>query len=276
MGKDICIIHANCQGEPLLERLLLCPGFAERYDCTIVTNYVREPMPETLEKASLLLYQHLGESWGELASDAVRSRLPKGARALCIPNMVFLGYWPLWDSAPGFDYRDKRLDQLLDMGLPDEEILTLFLRQPLRKHHDLDALLEETFRRETERESHTPVKYLNFIHKHWRERRLFNTVNHPGAELMALAARGVLTQLGLALPSMEAMLALGEPFPEFEQPVHPLVAAHYGLEFAGPDTRYHVYGKDMTFATYAAHYIDCRRNGITDFIAYLRVRAANG
>lgn len=275
MGKDICIIHANCQGEPLLERLMLCPSFAERYECTLVTNYTREPMPESITSASLLLYQHLGPQWGELASETVIRRLPANARSLCIPNMFFMGYWPLWYSAPGFNYRDRRLDDLLDMDLPDEETLTLFLRQPIKKYHDLDRLLDETFQHEAEREAHTPIKYLDFIRENWRTRRLFNTINHPGSELMALAAHGVLTELGLEPVPMERLCALPDPFPEFELPVHPLVADHYGLGFAGPDAQYAVYGQTMTFAAYVAHYIDCRRNGITDFISYLRARAAN-
>jgi hypothetical protein len=276
MAKELCVIHANCQGEPLLKRLNRSPDFAQRFETRIVTNYTREPMPDgLLEHASLFLYQYLGDPWGPLASQTLLKRLADNARSLCIPNMFFLGYWPMWSGAPGFDYRDRRLDQLLDAGIPDEQILTLYLRSHPAKHFGLNDLLEETFRREQAREAVTPIKYLGHIREHWRTRRLFNTVNHPGAELMDISACGILDHLAMARPTEAALDQCGDPFPEFQQPIHPLVAEHFGLAFTNAETLYEVYGQKMTFARYVAHYIDCRRNGIDDFISYLRARAAN-
>ncbi len=271
MTKQLCVIHANCQGEPLLERLMVSPEFTARYDCRLFTNYIREPIPGgVLERCGLFLYQHLGKEWGELSSEFLLSRLPRSSLSLCIPNMFFLGYWPFWSGDPGFDYRDSVLEELIAGGLSGEEVLTLYMRSSLAAKHDLAALLERTFRLERERESHTPVKYVDIIERDFRKERLFNTVNHPGPKLLNHAAAGILSRLDLEAP--ESVHAMPDAFPEFELPIHPQVAAFHGLHFVGSDTEYEVYGRKKTFAQYAANYIEARLAGIEDFISYLQLR----
>ena len=275
MEKRTAILHANCQGQPLAARLLASPEFARSFAPRVYLNYAREAIPEAeLAACGLFLYQHLGPEWGELSSLALLDRLPAGCPRLCIPNMFFRGPWPLWSGAPGFDYRDVFLDRLLEMGLPGQEILRLYLQLPLERKYDLDALLAETVARERERQAHTPVKYLDFVLEHWRRRPLFFTVNHPGPELLDLAAAGILRELGLAPPdpalSPDAS-ALGQGYADFELPVHPQVSAFYGLAYGGQDQTYTVYGRAKTFAGYAAAYVDCRLAGIDDFIGYLQL-----
>ena len=273
MDRQLCVLHANCQGEPLAALLRLCPEFAARYEIRLFTNYTREPVPdEALASCGLFLYQHLGPHWDGLASEALLRKIPRSAAALCVPNMFFLGYWPLWHSAPGFDFRDRFLDHLLERGLSKTEILHLYLRTDLTRKYDLQALLDRSLEREREREAQTPVKYLDVILEGFRERMLFHTVNHPGPELMALAARGVLTRLGLTPPPEADLLGSARLFPEFQLPIHPQVAAFLGLAFAGPDTLYPVFGKKKTFAQYAENYVDCRLLGIEDFTGYLHLR----
>lgn len=250
-----------------MDRLLSCPEFAARYHCRLFTNYVREPIPPgTLENCDLFLYQHLGEKWDEFASASLLRRVSSSAQTLCIPNMFFSGYWPFWSGAPGFNYRDSYLDSLLDAGLSGEEILLLFLRSPLATRFDLASLLEETLAQERSREAHTPIKYVDKIEQDFRTRKLFTTVNHPGPELLNHVASTVLVHLGFAPPDMTTM---PDAYPEFEQPIHPHVAAFHGLDFADATTEYMVYGLPMTFAHYVARYVEARQEGITDFIEYL-------
>lgn len=274
MDTRTVILHANCQGRPLAAQLLASPEFARRFAPRVYLNYAREEIPEAeLAACGLFLYQHLGPEWGDMSSAALLSRLPAGCPSLCIPNMFFRGPWPLWSGAPGFDYRDVFLDRLLEMGLPGQEILRLYLQLPLERKFDLDALLAETVARETERQARTPVKYLDHVLEHWRSRPLFFTVNHPGPELLQLAAAGILRHLGLA-PAEPALqpdpLALGEGYADFELPVHPQAAVYYGLAYGGANQVYNVYGRPRTFAQYAAAYVGCRLAGVDDFIGALR------
>ncbi len=272
MDKELCILHANCQGGPLRDLLLANGRFAARYEVRLVTNYTREPVPDAvLDACSLFLYQHLGPQWGELASESLLARLPGKAESLCVPNMFFLGYWPLWHSAPGFDFRDRLLDALLDMGLSKAEALHVYLKTDLGKKYDLDGLIGASIERERQREAATPIKYLDTVLAGFRDTMLFRTVNHPGPLLMRLAADGVLEHLGLR-PAVADAAGAADLHPEFVLPIHPQVAEHLGLRFAGPDAEYPVFGKSKTFARYAEDYVDCRLLGIDDFTAYLHLR----
>lgn len=77
MDRQLCVLHANCQGEPMAALLRLCPGFAARYEIRLFTNYTREPVPdEVLSSCSLFLFQHLGPQWNGLASEALLKKNP--------------------------------------------------------------------------------------------------------------------------------------------------------------------------------------------------------
>gem|GEM_PF-294259 len=275
VSKRTAILHANCQGQPLAAQLLASPEFARSFTPRVYLNYAREPIPEAeLAGCGLFLYQHLGPEWGELASDALLARLPADCPRLCIPNMFFRGPWPLWSGAPGFDYRDVFLDRLVEMGLPGQDILHLYLHMPLERKYDLDALLAETVARETERQAHTPVRYLDFVLEHWRSRQLFLTVNHPGPELLQLAAAGILRELGLAAQDQALVPrpeSLGKAYGDFELPVHPQAAAFYSLNYGTAEQVYKTYGRPRTFLQYTVAYVGCRMAGVNDFIAYLQL-----
>lgn len=271
MGKQLCIVHANCQGPPLLQRLMACPKFAEQYECRVYTNYVKEPVPDTeLGQCDLFLYQYLGSGWGELASETLLKKLPDTAAHLCIPNMFFKGYWPLWSGEKGFDFRCQHLDEYIAKGLPPKQTIMLFLRSNADRLYKLLDLVSQSIEQEREREQHTPIKYLDVIIDNYRTQRLFNTVNHPGSLLMNHVARGVLQHLGFELPGDEVFEELGEPFPEFEQPINPKIASTFGWSFAMPDTQYRIYGRHMNYARYVANYVMCRDADIEDFIGYLQ------
>lgn len=271
MDKKNCILHANCQGAPLLHRLAQCPEFAEQFQCVLITNYTREPVPDDLlSQCDLFLYQHLGPTWNELSSDALLAKLPQTARHLCVPNMFFTGYWPTWTGKLGFDYRCTYLDALIDTNLPPEKIILVYLHTDMSEKFDLLSLVAETLDKERKRESHTPIKYLDIISNEYRSTRLFNTVNHPRKRLMNHVAKGVLAELGFTPPNDATLDALGEPFPEFEQPINPKVADFFGWDFAGQDREYRVYGRPMTFSRWVANYVFAKRAGVTDFIGFLQ------
>jgi len=271
MGKELCIVHANCQAEPLIQRLITCPEFSARYDYGLITNFVKEPVTdEILSRCSLFLYQYLGPKWDDLASDVLISKLPDGARSLCIPNLFFKGYWPLWNSKPGFNYRCSYLDDIIDKGLPAKETAMLFLYSDIAARFDLLEIVKETIEKEREKEKHTPVKYLDLLIDNYRDSRLFNTVNHPGSLLMNHVAKEVLIQLGYTPPPDSVLEAVGEPFPEFEQPINPKIAQFFGWDFGGPDVEFEIYGRKMNYARYVSNYIIAQQAGVTDFISFLQ------
>ena len=275
MNKELCIIHANCQADPVLALLLRHSAFAERFAVKKYTNYRREKIdPAGLAGCDVFIYQHLGDKWGEHASSHLLNLVNPKALTLRLPNMLFKGYWPFWTKQSPSDFGDFFLDKLLGMGLGKAEILRLYLHNDLARKFDLKAMFEESISIEREKEKDCVSGYVDLILRHFREEQLFGTINHPRPRLIWHMTQGVLAALGLpALPGFDsqAYAQFSDPYPEFTLPIHPQVAAVHGLAFAGPGTLYEVFGKQKTFEEYVNNYIDCRLHGLDPFIGYLQV-----
>ena len=271
--KRLCILHGNCQGEVLAALLAASPEFQDAYRVEYYVNFTRQAIPqESLAHCALFLHQHLGEHWGDLASSALRARLPQGCVALSYPNMFFKGYWPFWSGKAGFDFRDSMLDELIDRGLETADVLRLALSRNLPAMFGLQDSLEQTLAQEEAKQAHCDVPYAHLIRRDSLRRRLFNTVNHPRKELMLHAADGVLELLGLPPLPEDFPSLCPEVFAEFELPINPRVAERFGFEFGQDKQLYNVYGAQMTYAEYAALYVACKRDGRSDFSAYLQGR----
>lgn len=273
--KKLCIVHANCQGEPLAEFLRRVPGFGDTHEVRLYTNYIFEPIAyQDLARCEVFLYQHLDEGgkWGDLASARLLAHLPATARVLSIPSMFFRGYWPFWQGGENFSFSDEVLERLLAAKLPKAELLRVYLRGNVVPGPEVEARTMRSLAHERTKEARTPIKYVDLILKYFRDEMLFSQVNHPGERLLSHVGREVLRFLDVPEPPQGVEACMGELYPEFTLPIHPSVAAHWGLSFADENTRYPLFGKNKTFARYAEDYVDARMHGIEDFIAYLRLR----
>ncbi len=151
--RSLCLIHANCQGDPLAALLAASPQFAERYEIRRYTNYLRERIaPAELSGCGLFLYQHLGEKWDDHASDRLLAMVNPAARVLRLPNMLFTGYWPFWTNKSPMDFGDAFLDRLVSMGLSMAEILHVYLHGDIAAKYDLDAMLRHSLAVERDKE----------------------------------------------------------------------------------------------------------------------------
>ncbi len=294
--RSLCLIHANCQGDPLAQLLAAAPQFAERYEIRRYTNYLRERVPPAeLSGCGLFLYQHLGEKWDDHASDKLLSMVNPAAQVLRLPNMLFTGYWPFWTHKSSMDFGDAFLDRLVSMGLGMAEILHVYLHGDIAAKYDLDAMLRASLDVERDKERGAGVgsgrirgdgaaagpvaggipavvaPTVELVESLWKQERLFATINHPNRRLVLHVAEGVLAALGMDPLPPAARNGFTDPYPEFELPIHPQVAAHHGLAFGGPDAAYNIYGRRMTFEEYARRYADCRLRGIDNFIGYLQL-----
>lgn len=271
MNKELCIVQANCQADMLTGLLNACPQFNRRYQLRRYTNFLHETVPEQeLARCSVFIYQHLGEKWGKLASNVLLQQLNKEALYLKLPNMLFKGYWPFWTNSSPSEFGDFFLDKLIGMGLGKAEILHVYLNTELTTKFDFKAMFEESVQIERAKEEGALVKTVDFVLEQYREQPLFLTINHPGPALLKKVAQAVFAALELEW-TKEIEAALYNPYPEFELPIHPQVAAFHGLEFAGPTTQYNVFGKQKDFKTYASNYIDSQLLTMQPLSAYLHM-----
>lgn len=273
MARELCILHANCQGDPLVWLLQRHPGFAERYELRRYINYLREPVPwEELSRAAVFIHQQLGPQWNELASDALRQKLPLQAEAICMPNLLCKAYWPFWESKPGIDFSDSFLNDLQDRGLTKAEVMHIALNTDISRYHDIPAIAARSLEIERHKERDWDITLTPRVEAGYTERQLFTTINHPGRELCLEIVRGVLELMGLEPPSPELEAAMPDIEPELELPVHPQLAEILGLTWMEPGQRFRIYEHRLTYEEYVSHYLDCRSLGESALIAYIRLR----
>ena len=153
MHRKLCLMHANCQGDELERLLTASQAFSRVYRLIRRTNYTRERITDQeLAACDLFLYQHLNETWGEFSSASLLRRLSPSATALCIPNLMFRGYWPFWTNLSPIDFGDSLLNRLIDEGAPKPVILRIYLHGNIQTFVDLQASLEETIAVERQKE----------------------------------------------------------------------------------------------------------------------------
>ena len=272
MSRELCLIHANCQGDALRTLLAATPAFERRFEIRKYTNYLKEAIPQQdFDRCRVFLYQHLGERWNDLASDALLARLHPAACRIQIPNLLFKGYWPLWTNKSSMNYGDILLDLLVSKGYSETEALHVYLRGRLAKKYQLDALLTESLFRERQKEKDAVIALTGFIEENWRGRQLFRTPNHPDGILLLAIADAVLESLALGRVPLSLRASFTPDYPDFELPIHPQAGEHFGLPFAGADRLYSIYGRPMNFARYAACYVRCLSHGLGNFEAFLHM-----
>jgi hypothetical protein len=271
--KDLCLIHANCQAEPLMELLAFSPFFSATWEVKFYTNYLKEEIPqEELDRCGLFLHQHLGDEWGAFSSASLTARLNPAAEAVCLPNMFFKGYWPFWTSTSPIDFGDTLLDKLIDAGAQKPEILKIYCYGNLEKFADIKGVAEESLAIEEEKDKRSPVKVATLMREQWREESLFYTCNHPAKRLLGSMANQLLKYLGFPLLDENLIASYLPEYSNFELPVHPQVAEALNLSFVGPKHEFNVFGRRLTFLQYISRYIDCRQQGYEDsFLGYLQM-----
>lgn len=279
MHRKLCILQANCQGDEYNRLLETHAGFMSRYRLVRYTNYTREHIPdEELARCELFLYQHLGENWGDLASDVLLAKLPPSTPSICLPNMFFKGYWPFWTGNGPIDYSDTLLNRLIDEGATKPMILKVYMQGGMFTPELLKKTFDDTIAHEREKEKRCFMTTWDLVLRHWRKEFLFHTVNHPGPRLLLHVANGLLDALNLPPLDPDAtnrLVPQDEPFPMysfFHLPFHPKIAEFHKLSFGGAGYGFKVFERTMTFEQYISRYIDCRQNGYEElFTGYLQV-----
>ncbi len=255
---------------PLLEN---SPAFARRFRVRRYVNYTQEAIDaQDLARCSLFLYQRLGPKWGELSTGQLLQRLPQSCLPVEIPNLLFKGYWPFWQSGGPINFTDSLLEKLLEKGDP-QSALRLYLKGSpalLGDRAALEATAEDSLTREATKEADAPIRCAGLLRARWREQQLFLTVNHPGPELLLHTADALLRLLGLGGLPPSVRAAYVHPFNDFWLPIHPAVGRALGLPFAGPERRYNIFGNSLTHREYVLAYLACRANSVHDLLAFLK------
>ena len=273
---ELCVLHANCQGE-VLETLLRESHFARHFLIHRYVNYTYEPIPaEDLARCRLFLYQPLGQNFGDLASDVLLSRLSGKAEAIPLPNLFFKGYWPFWyQAADVIEFADSLLEHLLAMQLQPKEILAIYLSGAHPFFKRVEEIAEQSLALERQKEQRTPIKTCSLLEADWRDEALFYTVNHPGKRLSLHVAQSLLALLDLPRLSPSFQTSFVHPDAYFHLPVHPVVGKRLRLRFTGENVRFRAFSGTLTHKDFVVAYLACRLNQEKNLLAFLNHHQGN-
>ena len=266
------VVYGNCQAEALANIIKKDILVQSRFRVIYYPDYetpgqARETLtPQELNASALLFSQHGPDPFPYL------DQLPKECLIVRFPSVDLNLLWPFncvnpynrpkppeFDWGP-FPYGDRIILECVEKDMARDEILEYYLTGWPRYKPDLNRRA----RLET-RDGHCDLKMAPWVMEHFRNRRLFWTVNHP----TQIVLREVLQRLIHASASVDPHLQdadLEETqrvyFPAGEQlsianiPIHPSLAEELQLEWYNPHQSFEVFGKVYSYEEYFRRMID--------------------
>jgi hypothetical protein len=171
--------------------------------------------------------------------------IPTTADLVRIPNLYCDYLWPfagrshpknrgnfiLAGGPYPAEHGDRFLDQMVAEGIPEDDAIRRYLAMDIAKEGELDSRLEDRQAIQQRLDGVSGFDMAAFIADNFRTRPLFRTRQR----MTRRPLRRLLSQL---LPKLGVQGFDGDriervPFPAGAQPIHPGVAAHFGLRWVG-------------------------------------------
>ena len=166
----------------------------------------------------------------------------------------------------GGELSDGYLNRLVKANLDPDEAVAKYLQLDVNKMVSLDRLLEVNLDRQRDRDREAGFDIAPVIEEYFRTEQVFKSPHHPGVRVLAALAEQIFLRLGVDgsdIRRMHRTLRVS-PFPD-ELPVHPAVAAHFGLEWAYPERKYPFLAEgSFTFAQFCRRYLLAEWNATLD------------
>lgn len=205
------MVYGNCLQNPLTRALNQQPHFCDKYELMSgfppvhkLTDELFPKLESNLKTADLFIYQEV-KNYRQFSTDNLKTFLKKDARALSIPVIYFRGHTPeifvfrprgrrMQFFCPYNDYNilrayldDRPIDRILEM-IQTNEFYSIQLA---------DELAQLSLAELQRREETLDIPISHYIDENWKSRRLFNTVNHPKNEVIAVLVKQICMRLGV-------------------------------------------------------------------------------
>ena len=156
---------------------------------------------------------------------------------------------------------DGYLNRLLKEGLAPQEAARRYIDADVSKLVNLDRLREITMDRQRARDAATGYRCADLIEDGIAESQLFLTPFHPALAVSRYMACRFLQDIGAPTSAVDRVerYMTDSFYLKFGLPIHPSVARHFGLRWAGSETRYRFHEEGyLSFADFARRYVECR------------------
>ncbi len=205
-----------------------------------------------------------------------RALLPAACATLTLPHLEFNSLWPLATEDPRNTptpdlpmgpipslFGDRLASHIAQTEPDPDQRRAAYDDTRLDRILDLPQIHEREVRQIFLREQGCDIRIAAFVLSQFRTRRLFHTAAHPTGALLhyvmaQMLAHPALRDL-LALPYDAALAttgaALADSFADTQAPIHPAVAAHFGLKWWHPGLEYAWLGQRRRFTDWIDWYL---------------------
>ncbi|MGC8524974.1 MAG: WcbI family polysaccharide biosynthesis putative acetyltransferase [Acidibrevibacterium sp.] len=153
---------------------------------------------------------------------------------------------------------DAYLNRLIRENVPAEDAAARYLDLDINQKVRLDRRLEMNLALQKQRDEKTGFEVASLMERHFREEPIFLTPDHPNRRIFLHVVERCFEQLGVPSPLITRLphVIRRSFFPQEALPVHPRLAAHFGLAWANEATRYPFWlDGDFTFAEFVHRYL---------------------
>ncbi|GAB7081645.1 WcbI family polysaccharide biosynthesis putative acetyltransferase [Megalodesulfovibrio paquesii] len=248
--------------------LNLSSAFRDQFEVRTFRCHLGErPDAEQLRQCALLIIHYLREKHGALSGKAICSALSSGARVVRIPYVTWKPFWPQLgpdprQTQPGadpgiFPYGDSFVSRLVQEGLPPQAIVEQYAAHA-ESPEFLDGLLCSNIKYIRSLETDATIDVPRLLRR-IRTARLFNSFNHPRAELLLELANQILEYCHFPLLTLDAVKHFADLGGNYQVPVHPQIARHFGLQYGHQEERYQIRGELLSWEEYMYRYASWQR-----------------
>lgn len=257
----------NCQAASLSEVYAehLAPGNGDAVSFVACTSPVSEADIARITEADLIVEQVF-----DFKQYVTTDDLDLHARVVRFPTVSCAFLWPFAGANPpakaverwpagtyfGPDLNDRFLNKLIDAGADPDEAVAAYLALDAETM-TLDKRYDFVLRRQRRRDEIAGSAFADTIAAHFRDEQLFFGPYHPGARVFRMMMADVLQKIGLDVETIARTDAIltRSPLDLNWLPVHPAVAAHFGLRYIAEGQRYRSLEGGFTFSEWASRYV---------------------
>jgi hypothetical protein len=281
---ELVILYGNCQ-VPWIARLLSAvDGSHGQRGYLSVLNHgpagqaLQLPSPRDLARCKLYLEQYDSEIFVRQREE-VRDGIPKGCPTVLFPSYVARFLWPFRVAEPSplcdplyvfgrYSEGDRVALKVRTSGMRGEAAVDAYIARSSESMPNLDRRFDVDMNFMETRDRICDVAVCDYVRDNFRSQHLFWNFGHISAqgiaELAARVWRAAASDVGgdpatATAKIREAAEVLGGMGP-IQQPIHPRVAEHFGLQFHSHDMRYRWFDQRWTFREYMARYIGLDAN----------------
>jgi hypothetical protein len=199
-SKKTCVIYANCQGSGIELFLSKHDAFKDTFSTCRLENHIlisqQTPIPiDLFKRASLFIYQPVGERHGCYATDHLKSCLPKDCRRISFPYIYNNALWPLYEEGDSI-IGEEIIRGLFEKGVSLKSVVDRFCGEQI--NFQFEQRFQHTLSVLRQKEQETDVKVSDFILRNIKNEKLFLTAAHPTSAVFIHCVNQIAGRLGLA------------------------------------------------------------------------------